>query len=597
MAVSPSPSSSSSSLSSNCTFVQPELPDECWESILKHINNPHDHESLSLVSKQFLSFINRIHTHLTISEGVLPLLPALLRRFTSLTSIKLNRKFTGDIDALLSQIASFDLPSLRSLDISKQSTFPSHGLRQFSQKFPSLKSFNCSHTRPDLFLIAKCFPNLEEIDVSFTSEFEDTDLHVKALALTSGFKKLRKVDLSRTYFFEDSSLFTFCQNCVYLEAIAVDECSASKIAIANAIRERPELRSLEFRLTGDDMTSELIDTLVSLKFLTFLDLSDALISDEALCAIAEGGPTLRELYLHNCKGYGFGGISCLLRKCNNLQCLDLQETVFLNDQCVIELSLLLGNLKVVKLSMNEKLTDLSLFAIMRNCSWITEIRMDNTGVGKLHVDCLVVNSHLKFLHLALNSGLDDEIVTMIASVSPNLEMIDLTNSCGRISKGAIEVLWRCCKIQCMDLHGIGLDLPQFQFRVNFEVPTLFVLNLSMCRISDEEISLLSKSCYNLKELNLDCCDITNNGVKQVVKNCKQLRRISLMCCPKVTCDVVAWMVFARPSLRKIVPPNVDSSDIDRQRDFFLRRGCFVLRSEDVDYECWGEDLDFLESHW
>ncbi|MED6130043.1 hypothetical protein PIB30_114212, partial [Stylosanthes scabra] len=172
---------------------------------------------------------NPLLTHLTISEGVLPHLPALLRRFTNLTSIKINRNFTGDIDALLSLIASFDLPSLHSLDISNKRTFSSHGLRQFSQKFPTLKSLNCFRTRPDLVLIAECFPNLEEIDVSYTSEYGDTDLHEKALALTSaltsGLKKLRKVDLSGNHFLECSSIFTLCQNCVSLEALAVDQFS------------------------------------------------------------------------------------------------------------------------------------------------------------------------------------------------------------------------------------------------------------------------------------------------------------------------------------------------------------------------------------
>ncbi|MED6123486.1 hypothetical protein PIB30_049566 [Stylosanthes scabra] len=577
--------------------MTPELPDECLESILKHISHPHDHESLSLVSKHFLSFINRIHTHLSVSDGLLPHLPALLRRFTNLTSIKVTYYFTGDIDALLSQIASFDLPSLHSLDISYRRTFPSHGLRQFSQKFPTLKSLNCSRTRPDLVLIAECFPNLEEIDVSFVPEFPNADLHVKAL--TSGLKKLRQVNLSGSYFFDGSSIFTLCQNCVSLEALAVDEGDDSKIAIANSIRERPQLRSL--KVISQSVTLEpIVDTLVSLKFLTCLDLFQACISDEALCAIAEGGPPLRELNLYSCQGYGLGGISCLLRKCNNLQCLDLRRTDFLNDQCVMDLSLLLGNLKVVNLSQNANLTDLSLYAIMRNCPLITEIRMDCTGVGKQKVeeDCLVVNSHLKFLYLAANSGLDDESVTMLASVCPNLEIIDLTSSCRRISKGAIDILCRCCKIQRMDIDRIGCDLPQFQFRVNFEVPTLSVLNLSLCSISDEELSLLSKSCYNLKELTLDFCDkITANGVKQVVKNCKQLRMISLLCCNKVTCDVVAWMVLARPSLRKILPPAFNSSDINSQRDFFLRHGCFVVRREDFYYERWGESDDFLDLDW
>ncbi|MED6121792.1 hypothetical protein PIB30_033416 [Stylosanthes scabra] len=97
--------------------------------------------------------------------------------------------------------------------------------------------------------------------------------------------------------------------------------------------------------------------------------------------------------------------------------------------------------------------------------------MDHTGVGKLQEDCLVVNSHLKFLYLVGNSGLDDESLTMLALVCPNLEM---------------------------------------------------------------KVSLL--------------------------------------------------------------PPDFNSSDIVRQRDFFLRRGCLVVRSEDFYYEHWGESDDFLDSH-
>ncbi|MED6171603.1 hypothetical protein PIB30_042202 [Stylosanthes scabra] len=530
-------------------------------------------QSLSLVSTHFLSLTNRLLTHLTVSDHALPLLPALLRRFTTLTTIKLTPYIKADIDALLSQIASFDLPSLHSLDISDQRPFPSDGLRQFSKKFPTLKSL-CSHTlRPDLVLIAECFPNLEEIHVGSIFVFSDADLQVNGL--TSGLKKLRKVDLSGIYKFQDSSMFTLCQNCVFLEALVVHETdSLSKIGIANAIRQRPQLRSLS---VASDVTLELIDALVSLKFLTCLDLSCSSISDEALCALAEGDLPLRELDLYSCDGYGLGGISCLLRKCNNLQSLDLQSTEFLNDACVIELSLLLGNLNVVNLSENANLTDLSLFAIMRNCPLITVIRMESANVGKQKVeeDCLVVNSHVKFLNLARNWCLNDESVKMIASVCPNLEMIDL-NHCRRVSKGAVEVLWRCCcKIQCMDLALLGCELSQFQFRVNFEVPTLFVLNLSWLSISNEELSLISKSCYNLKELKLDYCDkITASGVKQLVKNCKQLRRVSLYSCEKVSSDIVAWMVLARPSLRKITAPRYTPHSV-HQRDHLLRHGCFV----------------------
>ncbi|MED6107309.1 hypothetical protein PIB30_012703 [Stylosanthes scabra] len=615
-----SPPSSSSSSSE----WQPHLPDDCWESIFKHLTNPHDHESLSLVSRHFLSLSNRLRTSLTVSDHLLPLLPALLRRFTSLTSIKLPLCINADIDALLSQIASFDLPSLHSLDISPQPTFPSHGLHQFSQKFPTLKSLNCSYTYDlDLVLIAECFSNLEEIDVSFSELRHDTlsewDFQLKTLA--SGLKKLRKVNISGLGIASkglwDSSIFALCQNCKFLkEIVALETFSTSKegqIGLANAIRERPQLRSLAVSFERDNevgsgnVALELIDALVSLKDLTCLQLSYSSISDEALCALADGVLPLRKLSLRQCSGYQYSGISCLLRKCNNLQYLDLQGTKFLNDERVIDLSLLLGNLKVVKLSGNRNLTDLSLFAIMLNCPLITEIRMDSTGVGKhkLQEDCLVVNSHVKFLYLASNSCLNDESVEMIASVCPNLEVIDLSY-CKRVSMGAVEVLLRCCKIQRMDLARLGYphELSQFQFRVNFQVPTLFVLNLSWCRISDEELSLISKNCYNLKELNLDYChEITDNGVKQVVKNCKQLRMVSLDSCEKVSCDV-AWMVFQRPSLRKIIPPKFYTSGIA----FFWGRGYLLCPSdihhrgrrnlrfwtEDYDYEYWGESLYLLE---
>ncbi|MED6225376.1 hypothetical protein PIB30_093026 [Stylosanthes scabra] len=570
-------SSSSSFSSRNCRYYYyqlPHLPDECWESIFKHIIDPLDLESISLVSRQFHSFVNRTRTHLTISDHVIPHLPALLRRFTALTSIKLTPEINADIDALLSQIASFDLPSLHSLDISDQRTFPSHGLRQFSQKFPTLKSLYCSYTKPDLVLISECFPNLEEIDVSYTPVFSDADLQEKALA--SGLKKLRKVNLSGTYIIGDSSIFILCQNCKFLEELVV-VCQTSclcRIGFANAIRMTPQLRS--FSVSNCNVTSELIDALVSLKGLTCLDLSYARISDDALCVLAEQGLPLRKLSLPGCKGCGYGGISCLLRKCNNLQYLDLQETEFLNDQCVIGLSLLLGNLKVVKLSENRELTDLSLFAILRNCPFITEIKMEKTGIGKhkLREDCLVVNSHVKCLYLARNSWLNDASVTMLASVCPNLEMMDLS-ICHGVSKGAIEVLWSCRKIQRMNLAHFGYDMFPFQFRVCFDVPTLFVLNLSGLGISNEDLSFISKSCYKLKELELTSCHkITTMGVKQAVKNCKQLRTITLSFCRKVSAGVVAWMVSARPSLRQIRPPPQFHFD-EGQRDLFLRRGCFV----------------------
>ncbi|MED6174932.1 hypothetical protein PIB30_073537, partial [Stylosanthes scabra] len=172
---------------------------------------------------------------------------------------------------------------------------------QSSNTLPTLMITN----HPDLVLIAECFSNLEEIDVSFSelrhNMLSEWDFQLKTSA--SGLKKLRKVNISGL----DSSIFALCQNCKFLkEIVALETFSTGKegqIGLANAIRERPRLRSLVVSFESDkevgsgNVTLELIDALVSLKDLTCLNLSCPRISDEALCALAEGDLPLRELSL------------------------------------------------------------------------------------------------------------------------------------------------------------------------------------------------------------------------------------------------------------------------------------------------------------
>lgn len=135
-----------------------QLPDECWESIFKFLiitttynDNKHSYlESLSLVSKQFLSITNSLRFSLTICHPTLPSLPRLFNRFPNLTSLDLTR-FTrcfsqkSDLDALLCQISTFPLNNIKSINLSNQSTIPSNGLRALSEKCTSLTSLTCSN--------------------------------------------------------------------------------------------------------------------------------------------------------------------------------------------------------------------------------------------------------------------------------------------------------------------------------------------------------------------------------------------------------------------------------------------------------------------
>jgi hypothetical protein len=83
-----------------------------------------------------------------------------------------------------------------------------------------------------------------------------------------------------------------------------------------------------------------------------------------------------------------------------------------------------------------------------------------------------------------------------------------------------------------------------------------VLNLSYTKVDDETLYVISKSCSGLLHLLLESCNyITEEGVKYVVENYAQLREINLRRCRKVNANVVASMVFLRPSLRKITAPS------------------------------------------
>ncbi|KAK2432399.1 F-box/LRR-repeat protein [Trifolium repens] len=550
------------------------LPHECWESIFKFliINDDHRYlESLSLVCKQFLSITNHLRFSLTICDPTLPFLPHLFQRFPNLTSLNLTR-FEGDIDALLTQISTFPL-HLKSLNLSNKSTIPANGLRAFAKKITSLTSLTCSNIHKirtyDLVLISDCFPLLEELDLSNPRKvsFEQNS---KFFVLP----KLRKVNLSGHYYINDSLFFNLCKNCEFLEEIVMLKCQLSQDGVAFAIRQRPGLSSLSFRLSPSHYSSQLIDSLVSLKGLTYLDLTCSFMIDGLLLAIAKNGLPLRRLVLED----SLGGYSCvghinLVSKCSFLQYLDLGNADFFNDGDVCALTRFLCDLVSIKISKGAHLTNLALFALLRNCPKLNEVRMENTSIGKMSVKYpSTVYPHLKSLCLANNAWLGDEDVNMYASVFPNLQLLDLSFIHG-ISEGSIgQVLRKCSKIRHLNLaHCSGLSLPKMKFKV----PMLEMLQLSYINIDDEALHMISKSCFGLLQLDLSYChDVTEKGVMQVIENCTQLREINLHDCCKVSAGAVDSMVFMRLSLRKITPPPGFCCS-DSKRKLLLRHGCLV----------------------
>ncbi|GAU44286.1 hypothetical protein TSUD_267810 [Trifolium subterraneum] len=377
------------------------LPHECWVSIITFVSDVDDGEnnhgrylkSLSVVSKQFQIITNRLRSSLNLYNGTGPFLDHLFKRFTNLTSLDF-RCFRGDLNELLSQISCFRL-NLKSLNLSDQPTIPANGLRAFSKNITTVTSLICSNIGSlqcsDFFLILNCFRLLEELDLSYPLEFQYGDplccyicniVEVFSLALS----KIRKFNLSGHYYLHDELIFILFKNWRYLEeAILPDNHQITITGIASALSQRPTLRSLSFSSTSGmthfkkKITSPFMDALVSLKSLTCLDLKSLNISDELLSTISVEGLPLRKLVLQYCTGYSFVGIFHLLSKCKCIQHLDLQSADFLNDQHVVQLSLLLDNLVSINLNECKMVTKSALCALVRNCTSLSEIKMKRIG--------------------------------------------------------------------------------------------------------------------------------------------------------------------------------------------------------------------------
>ncbi|PNX85345.1 F-box/LRR-repeat protein [Trifolium pratense] len=433
-----------------------------------------------------------------------------------------------------------------------------------------------------MLLIADCFPLLQQLDLSNPARMvynintgvqRNTYFRAGVEALSTTLSKLRSINLSGHYYMNNQSLFHLFNNCKFLNEAIIFDCYLITIdGIARAICERPALTSLSLLRTFQrnrhvivrSITPSFINSLVTLKALTSLDLSSLNISDELLSSIAMECLPLTKLVLRNCTGYSYDGIFRLLSKCRCIQHLDLQYTRFLDnqhltDQRLVQLSSFLGHLISINLNHCRKLTESALFALARSCPLLSEIKMEYTLIGKESADNSnhsmnsVVCPQLKSLCLANNSWLRDENIIMFASIFPNLHMFDWTD-CDLISK-----------VNLMNL-----------LRMNFEAPKLEVLDLSHTDVICGTLYVISKNCPGLLHLFLRYCPgVTEVGVNIVLENCTQLREIDLTGCHQVNSNFLSSMISSRPSLRKIIaPPGFDFKDKKKKR-LFLYQGCFV----------------------
>ncbi|CAJ2665943.1 unnamed protein product [Trifolium pratense] len=399
-------------------------------------------------------------------------------------------------------------PQLKALYLGKTSWLSDESIIMFASIFPNLELLDlnlCNDISEGICeVLRKCY-KLRHLNLAYCPR-------VKLHGLNFVVPKLEVLDLSNTKV-DDETLYVISKNCPGLLQLLLEHCNdVTEKGVKHLAENCTQLRKIKIG-NSSHVKDALFFTDIR-KGLTCFVLQNMNISDELLYSIAREGLPLTRLVLHSCNDYSYAGIYFLLSKCQRLQHLELYHTDFLNDQHVVELSSFLVDLVSIKLNYCKQLTYAALFALLRNCPSLSEIEMENIG-GKIvgNSDSLVefgVYPQLKSLYLGQNSWLSDEIITMFASIFPNLQLLDL-NTCNRISEGICEVLQKCCKIRhlnlayCCEVKLLGM---------NFVVPNLEVLNLICTKVDDETLYVISKNCPGLLQLFLrNCSGVTEKGVK------------------------------------------------------------------------------------
>uniref|UniRef100_A0A7C8ZBF2 F-box/LRR-repeat protein 15-like leucin rich repeat domain-containing protein n=1 Tax=Opuntia streptacantha TaxID=393608 RepID=A0A7C8ZBF2_OPUST len=568
----------------------PDIPDEIWERIISLLDHDRYLEPLSIVSKTFLSITNRLKQTLTISEPTLHFIPKLFCRFPNLKHISFSN-FPGSPDSILHLLSHAHFP-LESLDLSNNKFFPSDAIRGLpTSSLSSIRSLKLSKLTVlndlDLGAIAELMGNLEELDLSDPVDdynvSGDLDIAGGCLGITddgvdllaSKLCNLRKVNLSGNYMISDKSVMSLAEKCLNLEEIVVKNCTfVTQNGVGFAFRSCGNLRSVG--LLGMDLTvSEISESLACARNLSVLDFSYMDVSDELLFAIAKASIPLKKLTLYHCKDFTFVGVLSLLRSYPSLEYLALEGVYWVSDRSIIDLSKFLRQASTVKLSFCSRLTSSAFFTMLKNCPSLSSLEMEKAGMGQQSFAVSnVYNPGIRALILGSNKTLSNECLEKIALSCPNLELLDISDCPAITRKGIGEIVRHCTRLRhlqmsgCLAIKSLGIDA---------KLQKLEELHASGSGLNDEGLIVVARKCPALIKLDVtNCSGVTSKGVKEIVYRCTRLREINLHWCRDMGRDIVAWMVFSRPSLRKIVPP-CGFVPTENEKSLFLLHGCHVCQ--------------------
>ncbi|XP_058746914.1 uncharacterized protein LOC131619892 [Vicia villosa] len=451
------------------TQAEPEfyLPDECWEHVLTFLINPvkpvkpfrvikpanpfhvfpfptdsvhgkikdkykRNFESLSLVSKRFLTITNRLIFSMRINHLQFCHLPRFFHRFSNLNSLHLSFDSSHDLDYASIDLALRDRSTLKSLsifgiDLNDANYITSHYI-DFFRSFKALNSlkFQSSQISDYLlssiakeglpfknFVLQNCTGYSFQGIYSFLSKcsgikhlgIQGDDFlnnhHIFRLSLL--LPDLISVNLSECSKLRESALFALIKNCHSLSEITM---------------ERIYMDGFESEENYDILKD--FDVNPHFKFLRLAN--NSFMNNETIILFASVFPNLQLLDLSFCPSIFKKGICQVLSRCYKLRHLNL---TYCNDVRGLKMNFVVHQLEGLDLN-DTNVDDETLYEISKSCCGLLRLSLDwceyvtEKGVMRVIENC----TQLKEIDLSNCEKVNVDVVVSMLSSRPSFEKFD-----------------------------------------------------------------------------------------------------------------------------------------------------------------------------
>lgn len=399
-----------------CINSEPEfyLPDDCWEHVFKFVincgkgetaNKLNSHfNSLSLVSKQFLSITNRLTFSVTISDHPSHILHRFFHRFPNLNSLHICFA-SSHLDPTIA-LALRDRPTLKSLSIfSIELKGPTNcATSHYIDSFVNLKGLNilkfCSSHISDnlLYSIATEQLPLKNFVLNNCTGYSYDGIY----CLLSKCSEIQHLGLHQADFLRDSHIHRLSLLLGGLVSIKLCNCmNISKSALFALIRNCHSLTEITMERIGRDSLES---------FDSFKDF--------------DVNPHLNFL--------------CLARNC------------FIENKNIILFASIFPNLQHLDLSYCYDISKKGICQVLSKCSKIRHLNLTCCKVRRLKMNFLV--PHLEVLNLSDTSA-DDKTLYQISKSCRGLLQLLLTNCLYVTKKGVMRIFEKCTQLKEIDLRG------------------------------------------------------------------------------------------------------------------------------------------------